>query len=404
MIVFFLPIWIKLALPLISVMLFLWIIEGRWRNVVIEVRQNRFAQLIILFWILHLIGVIYSNNWKYGLNDVQQKLSLIIFPIAILTTIEKDGIQINKIVKYFLLGSILSGIVILSNAFINSIHISSFQLVFNPIPLDDPYYNYFRYTKFSFLVHPTYLAMYFTFSIAILFKLIKENIKVTALTVGYFTLIIFFVVLVYLLSSRIGIVSTIVTILVGINWLLIERYKWLLKIGAVVFIVLTVAIVFLNINRQSVTLDKVKENIFLKFNPRKSEFNNAYDPRFYIWQCVPSVMKNNIVFGHGTGDSHIALNREYQRRGLTAAYKNDYNIHNQFFESFISLGLMGLSVLLLLIVYPIYSNYKSKEGFLPILFLLIITLNFMAESMLLRISGILFFAIFYSLFFCTKSK
>jgi len=161
---------------------------------------------------------------------------------------------------------------------------------------------------------------------------------------------------------------------------------------------------FFTLNKQSSFLKRMNEEIFYNLNPKKSQFNNFYDTRYYLWQCIPDVMDKSWIFGKGTGDSQIALNQGFIKINLVEQARNNYNAHNQFLESLVSLGLVGLVLMLTLIFYPIYYLLKKGEAFLPILFLAIISINFMLESMLSRIVGILFFALFYGLFFCFKKS
>lgn len=403
-IVFFIPIWIKIALLFIPLLLLSWLFERKWQILVIEIKRNRFAQLLILFWILHLVGVLYSTNWKYGLNDVQQKLSFVFFPIFLLTAYTYDKLTTSKILKIFLVGSVISGLVCISNALYHSISITSKQLIFNPIPFDAEYENYFKYTRFSFLYHPSYLAMFFTFSIAILFKFIKERKNDVFYVLLFSFGIIFFSILILFLSPRAGIVALFSTIIIGLIWLLTDRIKWVLRAGFIGIFGVLAFILFLSINKDSSFVKKMNEEIFYNLNPRKSQFSHNYDMRFYLWQCIPDVMSKNLVFGYGTGDFHVALNEQYDKHNLVSAAQNEYNAHNQFFECLVGLGLVGFVVMLMLILYPMYFLLKKDTDFIKILFFVIISINFLAESMLSRIAGILFFALFYCLFFCFKQK
>lgn len=401
-IVFFVPIWVRIALLLIPLLVLVWILSKKWKNVIPAVRKNRFAQILILFWILHLIGVFYSTNWRYGLQDVQQKLSFLLFPIIFVTFSNDEEYDVNMVIKTFLYGSIISGIICFFNAFYNSISLVSGHFIFCSVPQDALWDNYFVYTRLAFLNHPSYISMYFSFSIAILFKLIKDSKGGPFQLFSYISLIIYFGSLIILLSSRAGILTLILTIIAGVIWLFTNRIGWILKVGILGILGTFIIVLFFSLNKKSPLIKELKENVLNNLNLGKSHFSNAYDMRFYLWQCIPSVMSNNLVFGHGTGDFKIALNKEYNKRNLVNAYKNEYNAHNQFLESLVSLGLVGLIIMLMLIAYPVYYLLRKGNNYLSILFILIIVVNFLAESMLSRIAGILFFALFYSLFFCLK--
>jgi hypothetical protein len=174
-IVFFIPIWIRLSIFFIPLLVLCWLLSGDWKNSIKGIRNNRFSQLLIFFWFLHLLSILYSVDWQYGLLDVQEKLSFLVFPLFFITYSASNKINALKILKIFLIGCLASSLICITNAFSNSISFDASGIVFNPIPKEVWWENYFIYYRFSFLNHPTYLSMFFTFSIAILFLLIKKN-------------------------------------------------------------------------------------------------------------------------------------------------------------------------------------------------------------------------------------
>jgi len=88
---------------------------------------------------------------------------------------------------------------------------------------------------------------------------------------------------------------------------------------------------------------------------------------------------------------------------MTGAYKQRLNVHNQFLETFVGQGILGDIILLLLLIYPFIQSLK-KQNYLFALFLLLIGINFLFESMLNRQAGVLFFAFFYSYFIFVEYK
>ena len=101
--VFFLPIWTKLAILTIPFLLLSCLVSCDYKNFVKEIKTNRFIQMIYLFWILHLVGILYSENLRYGFNEVQQKLSFIIFPFIAIAIGQNKKIELDKLLKVFLM-------------------------------------------------------------------------------------------------------------------------------------------------------------------------------------------------------------------------------------------------------------------------------------------------------------
>ena len=92
---------------------------------------------------------------------------------------------------------------------------------------------------------------------------------------------------------------------------------------------------------------------------------------------------------------------EYKKENITAAYKQKLNAHNQYLQTALSIGFFGLIVLLISLFLPFVDSFKNGN-FLLIIFLLIISFNFLFESMLERQSGVVFYAFFNSFLFFSK--
>lgn len=401
MIVFFIPIWIKLSIIFIPLLVLCWLLSGDWKKSIERIKDNRYSQLLIFFWLLHLLSVFYSSNWQYGLLDVEQKLSLLFFPLFFVTFKVSDRITVLKIFNIFLIGCLVSSLICITNAFNNSISFDTSGIVFNPIPKEVWWENYFIYYRFSFLTHPSYLSMFFTFSIAILFLLIKNNQHKEKFSLLYIFAILYFTFMIYLLSSRVGLFASSVIVVFGFMWIFYRRVSLLLKILIVSFIPIFL-IVLIGMNKRINQIDKTNMNIYESRTSLKYYINKVFDERMEIWICIPPLVVEKPIFGYGVGDAKSALQNEFEKRGLIDILKLKYNAHNQFLETFIGLGFIGFFSLLLLFVYPIFMLVRRENNFIELMFLGILCINFLFESMFERVAGVIFFAFFYSLFFCFK--
>ena len=79
-------------------------------------------------------------------------------------------------------------------------------------------------------------------------------------------------------------------------------------------------------------------------------------------------------------------------------HKKNFNAHNQFLQVLIDHGLIGLLILLFYSFFMIYSSIVKKK-FIFTIFLCIIILNFLTESILETQSGVIFFAFFNTILF-----
>jgi len=119
------------------------------------------------------------------------------------------------------------------------------------------------------------------------------------------------------------------------------------------------------------------------------------DMRITLWKNALIVWNEKLIFGHGIGDAKSRLIDIHKDREITEAYERKYNCHNQFLETTTQTGVIGLIVLILVFIIPFYQAIKKKQELL-FLFLMICFINFLFESMLQRLAGVVFFAFWYS--------
>jgi O-antigen ligase len=83
---------------------------------------------------------------------------------------------------------------------------------------------------------------------------------------------------------------------------------------------------------------------------------------------------------------------------MTGAIEKRLNLHNQFLETWLSLGMIGILYLIFLLVYPAYLAWKNKK-ISWLLFIIAVSLNFLFETMLNTQAGVIFISYFYYFFF-----
>ena len=76
--------------------------------------------------------------------------------------------------------------------------------------------------------------------------------------------------------------------------------------------------------------------------------------RVLIWQQCLTLIQNNFLFGVSVGDTNDALYLAYEQNGLIGALDHKLNAHNQFFQTFIGLGVIGF------MIYDFINAYSGK--------------------------------------------
>ena len=397
-ITYYLIILLSLCIPLsrvvsvyiIGLIILNWFLEARFVKRFIIVRKSFRRKDILLFGLLYinyLIGLLYTSNLDYGLFSVQVKASLIIFPI-LFATFNIEFWNINKTITVliaFLVGSFSSSIISLINATIS--------YYFSSDPTD------FYYASLSIFHHPSYSALYMTFSIAILIGFVLDSrIKLRKwLLILAIMFVVYFHVYTVMLSSKAGILALILIFFITVSYVIFVNRRYIL--GSF----LIVAITFLFI---------VVLNFFpyssMRFNPSREILQNEKDisnettdgtvERVLIWKYSFELINEHFFFGVGTGDVINALLEVYDDHEFNDALEKELNPHNQYLQTFISLGVVGFLILIFSLILPAIYSARHK-GFIYFCFLVIVAFNFLVESMLERQAGVVFYAFFNSFLF-----
>lgn len=384
---FSIPLFDRIAAMAIVLIVFTWLIEGRFSQKLQRIKENQFRQYILLFSIIYLIyfiGLFYSINPYEGLLNLQTKLSLLVFPL-LFATIDENILknQKAKILYYYILGCFVTTLVLLIRSFYNFLESSSFDEFF--------------YGKLSWYHHASYIAMFLVFAIGILFYKFytahqKPNKKYQVI---YVFLIIYFSFFVLLLSSKAGILSLLIIFLGHIAYLIFRKKH----VGSLSMLLIYVLTLWASSTYLTVTSSRLSnaQQAINKKTPDKSSTESTTE-RLLIYKSALSVIKENVLFGVGTGDTNDALLKVYKTNQYSGALESQLNAHNQYLQTFIAVGIFGFLALLALLFIPFYMAIKHRN-FLYVLLLFLVTFNLLFESMIERQAGVVFYAFFNGLFF-----
>jgi O-antigen ligase len=202
-------------------------------------------------------------------------------------------------------------------------------------------------------------------------------------------MIIFLSLMIWFLGSRAGYLAFIALFLALSIFFMFKTRKFLVSFGAIT-IGFILIIVFMS--------PKLKKNFQEVVNQVKNqqELTSDSDIRLWLWKSGIEVFKKNYFWGVGTGDIKIVMNKKYHQYNLSLAEEKSYNLHNQYLESAVSLGFIGLLILITWMVLLFIYAINTKD-FLLFFLTLIISIHFMFESMLNSIAGVSFFMFFYVL-------
>jgi len=343
--------------------------------------QNYFNKLhwpFLVYFIIHVFGLIWSSDLQSGLDDLQSKSGFLLVPFLFASFSWKKK-EVSTLVRLFILGVILMNLLFLSYAGWKYIFENSQSDVFFYANLTRP-----------FKSHPAYAASYCLFCLVYLLDTVfKKEFKTNwnkVLNWNFLGIVfLFFMIIFY--AGRMQILACTTVIALQLAWELSRRKKFGVLFLSLIFFL---GFSFLASTSIGITGDRM--------NTAKQNINAPKNIRFKLWDSAIELIKNNVVLGVGTGDVQSELVNRYLVEELPkSAIKSKLNAHNQFLQSFVSLGFFGFLSFLLLLIVPSLWTIKARN--FPILALyLIIALGSLTECMLETQKGSVWLAVFGSLF------
>jgi O-antigen ligase len=398
---FFTPIYSKILPVFIILLVVNWLINPTNIKLSLKNLKSNYVLLASIgLYLLYLLGMLYSFNLSFGAKVLETKLSLLLLPLVYAAYIDVTKEKINTYLKYFVFGCIFYGIVCFGHAT---------YAYFKPVYVDlygYPYYlgfNYFYYTYLSVFFHPSYSAMFSVFGLwIIIIGLLRKEV---ALNWKSIFAIVFLSVFILLLSSKAGWLSLFLIILFSLGSLLVAKKTLQILYFLVPIIGLFLIFNVYNTTSYSDRLPKL-ENILKAFTEKdenNKEVTTSKDgnaSRIFIWKASTHLFMQNWLMGVGTGDAKDELMKEYQVRGMTTEHEIALNSHNQFLSTAIAIGIIGLIILLLMLIYPFIIATK-QHNYIVIGFVVLLLINLLVESMFETQAGLVFYAFMSTIIYST---
>lgn len=232
-----------------------------------------------------------------------------------------------------------------------------------------------------------YLAIFTCFALAIVYS---ELVNTNVIKWEYYFFIPFFFFSLAVFYNRTSIIVVFILTLFFMVAYLKKKGNLKFLIGFIAFFLFSATWV---VNRPIVQ-SKFKEMAHIDLNGPTNYGNGIYS-RMLSWECSWQQIKNAVFIGSGTNNTSQLLTDCYEKKIGNEAVQvvEAYNAHNQFLQTALDLGYVGLLVLLLIYARMLYVSIKKKDMLL-LFFFIIMSLFGMTESFLIRQWGIVFFVFF----------
>jgi O-antigen ligase len=422
----------------IILLLLQWFISADFNNKIQYLKKDIVSVGLILLYLFYAISFFWSDNSSVALNDLLLKLPILILPLVIASQQKLNKKQVSQILLAFASSSILLNLVCLVHGYFSYLETNELHHLY--------------YHKLTLNMHTAYQGMFTCFSIVLLVYLrVKEKfISNWIMYVG----VSFQLLLVLLLSSRMQIL--IIAVLIP-TYLIVKYYKQKQLYKGILYSALIFYLANSIMSLPSSLNYRYKQTVTHISSIGVDDDNS--DPRKFIWQNGLKVIQENWLFGNGIGDAKDILLIKYSELVLddptaitlidsaihkieqnprTITYlgekaiqneisyeeqldlytkkilirknnryksfvKKRYNFHNQYLQTFGTIGIFGILLLLYLFAFPFFKSLKKKD-YLFAFFLFVVGSSFLTESMLERQAGVSFIVFFYVLLWSSNQN
>jgi hypothetical protein len=341
--------------------------------------QITLAILPMGLFLWYLISGLLQSSLTELMPFMERKASLMFIPILMLLSQNIKGISLKWAMRGFMAGLLLAGLHLLIRAAI--LFLSGKEMI---------EWTYHGFTQ-PYALGAIYFSWYLLISVAYLILADGDSLIARYKTI----LIVFFSLLILMASSKLFVTLLIPLLIWHLVKLKLNRRQYILVSMVIMLIMISGARPFLN------RLEEVRnfnQDLILQ---DRYEYNSPLDGislRLIQWRLGLEIISehNAWISGVGITETQNLLNSKYVEYNLYTGNEElgdkgylDYNYHNQFIETMLSAGIVGLGILLLIIIAT-FTYYRNMLVF-PLISILITILFFFTESVLERQAGILVF-------------
>lgn len=325
----------------------------------------------IIFFLVHIIGLINTENMDFAISDIGMKASLIGVPIFLVLT--KIRLRFDQIITGYLASLMIALIVLYLCAIYRSFDAP-----------EDNHWGYFKGVDFSILMHRSYFATYLAVGTLISIYRFIESEKGRI----YYLLMAFLMFAATVQTfSKAGILILALLVIPMAYYLIAKYYSRLYALFAVGTIVGVLAVILVT----SSSLNARFENMISGFVNHQSSSNTSIESsasRMIMWSTSIQVFSENVLIGVGTGDVRDELDKRNAELGNTGVVEHSLNSHNQYLNTSVQLGLLGLIPLLLSMLTALILAIRKRN---LVFFMMITTfmLTMLFESFLETQAGLI---------------
>jgi len=350
---FVLPISVALANIFGLLIFLLWLMQANFRNDIDKLSNNILVKAILAFWLLHLIGLLWTSNLTSGIQVIAKESLLLLLPIFMMVfTRQSTETAIGAFMAAMLMSCALS--------FLMCFHvIPPSQFMINE---GDQIVFMGRISYSPFLTIAIYISLFYLLLDPTAGKRKKIFTAITA---------VFLSINMFIINGRAGQVSFFVMIVIVIFQYFSKNLLRALTVAAIALPLL----IFTTYNVSSTFRERVNLAVS-EIEHYGDGQNSSVGLRIAFIRNSLDIIREHPLFGVGTGDFSQEYAKVNQRN--TPTLLATVQPHNMYVLELVQFGMIGLTSILSILYAQIrisqQSNIPLQKHFglaLPILFAVI---------------------------------
>lgn len=345
--------------------------------------------LFVAFNCYYLLQLVIFYRYPGGTNgmEVEQKISLIAIPLLLYVLFTNDESNRHRSIAGFVSGNIVAAVCCMTAAITNYWYTHDTSMFF--------YHSYAH----AIGMNAIYFSLYLLVSLGYIVldgAALDGNWRKVAGMFLYLNLL--------LLSSKMAVILGSLFLFILVFRSIEKRWQKLTLATGAVLIFILLAITVNPIEKRFAEIKVANYSQALKDNNFYNYDFDGLSLRLVLWRMGSELMneKRTWLWGDRGKHYHDDLDEKMSQYRLytgnsTLADRGylDYNMHNQYMETYMQSGIIGLTILLFAIAYTLYRAISSKNAMLVYATVLFIVF-FCTESVLETESGILLFTLILS--------
>jgi O-antigen ligase len=377
---------------MIGVMFLMVFVSSDRKLILKKAIQDPYIVFFILLFLLQLVGLLYTEDISNGWKEVTRKASFIAIPLFFCCFDLIKSKDAYKLLLYFSISLVLTSLFCIIIAFITYYRTRDISVFFYH-KLVEPANHHA--VLFSFFI---LFCMIYWLEAGIKQTISKRNKRAIV------SMVIFFMIMIFLLSSKLTIV---LAILICLYYLIssIAKYKThnltFIFIGSLLAIIITIVSTDNIIKQRFENLVSGNSKLYSQKSFDAGTSFNGLQFRLLTWRFTYEILseKKTWIMGVSPGDAQHELNDKYLKTGMYLGDgKKDtgflnFNCHNLFLQIMLESGILGVIILFGIIFsfFVLIVKYRSRYA---LIYFLSILAFCMSESMLSAHYTILLFIFF----------